>query len=335
MINGTELVKLINQSELAKSYCGIDKSWKNIIKLTYNSVHRLVGFDGDKPLIQANFYGGRKFKDSITTNMLLNMKREGVFEHLERRFGQPVDLSYLNSGIKKVVYSYHKAPQEFIATADFNPDANPESTSVDGYVSRENIDETFVNQRTGGGNQASDSNTYLYQHFRYSGTSGQNYYIRRIICLFDTSSLGSGVTITATDFKLYGIAAVSEGIDAESFDICSSNPANNTGLATGDYDYNDFGTTSFGNKTMATFNASGINTIALNASGIANISKTGISKFGTRDHRDLSNSAGTWGSFDRTHFNISSADNGSNEPTLTVTYSLPTGYANLLLLGVG
>jgi PKD repeat protein len=62
----------------------------------------------------------------------------------------------------------------------------------------------------------------------------------------------------------------------------------------------------------------GTTTFTLNATGLAAISKTSVTKLGIRDDYEVRNIGGSDGSF-----NISSAGSGSNRPALTITYTVP------------
>jgi len=71
-----QLVQLANESDLVKNYLDIPKEWKNITKITSNSVHKYIG-DG---LYKAKFVGNRKYKGFITTNQYIRLIEEGAFD---------------------------------------------------------------------------------------------------------------------------------------------------------------------------------------------------------------------------------------------------------------
>lgn len=79
----------------------------------------------------------------------------------------------------------------------------------------------------------------------------------------------------------------------------------------------------------------GYNNFTLDANGIANVSLTGISKFWTRLNWDTDNSfGGTWSSNKSSYYNSYLADQTgtSNDPKLTITYTLPIANNNFLLM---
>jgi hypothetical protein len=109
---------------------------------------------------------------------------------------------------------------------------------------------------------------------------------------FDTSALGSSVTITAADLKLYGYT------DASS---TSFNLTLQTGGATyphdplvaGDYNKANYSSSGGTFDTTAGFSNSAYNTLSLDATGLTWISKTGTTKFVLRSSRDIAGTAPT------------------------------------------
>jgi len=208
-----------------------------------------------------------------------------------------------------------------MAVTIFNPDANPETTSVDGTVDRGGVNETFGTIRGGAGTSSSDTVGSGSGVPRLSATTTTDQYslLTRGIYLFDTSSLGAGAIISAATFSLY-IDGASNAFSA-ALNVTSSAPASNTALVSGDYAVAGFGGTDFATDiTIASLTINQYTDWTLNATGIAAISLTGITKFACRFTHDIDNTAPTWSSgadaFITPHF----AD-GTNKPKLTVTYT--------------
>lgn len=212
------------------------------------------------------------------------------------------------------------------------PDPNPETTSVDGTVYRFGVDETFGTIRGGAGNGFNDSAVQdSVAAVRTSTTTDQFSRLLRGIYLFDTSSIPDGDTINSATISFYGQAAASN-IPLNATDrilhVVASTPASDTALANADY--GNLGTTSFGSfdpgASFANWSTTGYNDITLNASGLAAISKTGISKFGTRFECDRANSfTTTWSSDQPDSLDNYMADQAgtANDPKLVVTHSTP------------
>lgn len=203
------------------------------------------------------------------------------------------------------------------------PDAGTGSTTVDGYVERGVVGtEDWSTKRDAASGTNTDATSTGISVLILADNTTDNYdRIRRIIMTYDTSSLGSGATISAAQISLYGVFKLNTLSGQDSLDICESTPASNNDLVVGDY--NQLGTTSFGTLTYASMSTTAYNDITLNSSGEANISKTGISKFGGRVQADLTDTEPTWSSSDQILLAFLSADQTgtSQDPKLVITYT--------------
>ena len=209
------------------------------------------------------------------------------------------------------------------------PDPNPETTSVDGQAQRSLVDENLATIRAGAGTSAEDTFTSVVTvEFRCSATTNQFDTISRGFYLFDTSSLGSGVTISSAILSLMGLSGKFNNISGGTpeYDIGASSPASNTAIVASDYStvsYTNFST----GISFTNFASESYNDFTLNASGISNISLAGISKFSGLSGWDINNNFdGTWSSGVVMQINNYMADNAgtTKDPKLVITYS-PTG----------
>lgn len=213
----------------------------------------------------------------------------------------------------------------------YRPDANPETTTVDGRASEEQ-ESSWAAAQGGPGDSAIDDAVFLQVEVSRRGNG--NWDVRRSAFLFDTSDIGSGATISAADITLRTDNQGSQNADNDGNDfvaIVSSNPASNTAIVAGDFDaigdaidnpteMHDVGErldiTGTTNETDYTW--------TLNSTGIANIAKTGISKFGGREGHDILDDQPNLGAQDRDRMLFHSADeitsgDGSYSPELDVT----------------
>lgn len=209
------------------------------------------------------------------------------------------------------------------ATLTAYPDPDPEVATVDGYPSRDIGGQTWAGLRDGAGNAVDESSGSLSVAIR-SGTNPTWNRLRRVIALFDTSSLGSSATISAAVLSLYGDSKSDTAGWAPNLDIYTSSPASNTSLVAGDY--SQLGTTSQTGSPIsyASFTAGAYNDFTFNATGRSNISKTGISKFGARNgNYDAANSEPSYSASQQCILNTLSADTAgtTSDPKLVVTYS--------------
>lgn len=211
------------------------------------------------------------------------------------------------------------------------PDANVETSTVDGSISRDgdgsgtgtNWTTQYVGwDGTGGGGASSDSAATLgaaYAH-KYTGEFG----IGRGLMLFDTSSLTAGATISAAVLSLWPTLAAENADNVNHFvNIFSSAPASNTAIAATDFD--SVGSTKFAQD----YDITGMGTGAYKdwtfvAAGISAISKTGISKFGTRGGRDINDDNPEDNNVSAYNVTVSTADHTgtSQDPKLVVTYTI-------------
>lgn len=204
-------------------------------------------------------------------------------------------------------------PLMALTTSTFYPDPNVETTSVDGYFEITGAVWATIRGATASDSVDDSGSPGWFGSYFIAGS----YNIRRVMTLFDTSSIPDTDTVSSATLSVYCEAKASP--DGPSAYVVSSSPASNTGLVTGDYD--QFGTTSFASKAYSSFTTSAYNDFSLDANGIANITATGVSKFGLLDGRDFNNSAPTGNNY----IQMSMADNAgtSQDPKLVVIHAAP------------
>lgn len=173
-----------------------------------------------------------------------------------------------------------------LTTTTVYPDPSPESTTVDGEVGHGlttggTSDWTSLVNQTG--NDANDNATGFICGYIFSASTTNNWRrIYRGIALFNTSSISVSDTITSATLSVYGSSKSDGTSNVPDTSVFSSNPASNTAVVSGDFD--SLGTTSF--ATAIAWNdyvTSAYNNFTLNASGLSNITKGGVSKFGLRN----------------------------------------------------
>ena len=172
---------------------------------------------------------------------------------------------------------------------------------------------------------------------------GSNILIVRGFILFDTSAIGSGETISAATLSLdFSSADSSFANDGNDFvTITQSSPANDNTLATGDFDQagateaidsgdrEDISGISTGTYTPFPFNATGIGFIGKGTGG-----RTRLGQWEGHDYLDSDPGLGS-GQYILVRWKA--ADNGTQEPKLTVTHGevAVTPTPNLLTLNCG
>lgn len=217
-------------------------------------------------------------------------------------------------------------PLEVGASATYYPDADEESTSVDGGV--KHVDDaglTWAAIRGAAGTAASDSTVETNVRIYSDELTDKWRNLMRTIFLFDTSALPDGAVISAATLSLFGVTGWDNLSITPDINIYSSNPASNIALEAGDFD--SLGDTEFATAiTYAGWSTTGYNDFTLNASGRAAISKSGVSKFGSRNaNYDAANSAPNWSNYTDSLIRHYCAELGSGyKPKLVVTYSTVT-----------
>lgn len=211
------------------------------------------------------------------------------------------------------------------ATTTCMPDPNVEVSTVDGRII--NSDAVWSTARSAAaGTSANDSANIINVNAQEAG----NYFIYRSIVLFDCSAIPDTDVISAATITLTS-DTTRDGGEANSFVVIvgASNPASNTAVVADDFD--QVGTTTMSDSADLTSWTSGTQFVfTLNASGIANVSKTGISKFGIKtghDVNDVAPGAGVESGID-----IRSADYAgtSSDPLLTVTHAPASPFLPIL-----
>ena len=213
------------------------------------------------------------------------------------------------------------------ATLTAYPDADTESSTVDGYIGFQGLDpDDRINWSTAttdnGDNVTITRDSHALLNSTWFQRSGTWEDVLRSFMLFDTSSIGSNVV----DDAVYSFVSSQATATASelTFNIVASTPASNTALVAADYD--NVGTTSFGTIESDGVNTDGAtyNAITFNSSGEDHIATGGITKLAMRWEADRANaepSSGTNGA----GCTQQSADNGgtSTDPKLVVTHSAP------------
>ena len=228
-------------------------------------------------------------------------------------------------------------------TLTARPDADTESSTVDGMTGFQGLPDggvgrqTFANARGDDGSTypccTRDAQAYIGLGMGYRGGGGGGWEdFQRGFHLYDTSSIGSN-TVTAA-VNSWVCSQASTTLSELTWCIVSSSPASNTAIVAGDYD--SCGTTDFGNIEADALNTDGssYNAVTLNSDGRAAIDRAGITKFGWRHDGDRSNTepGGLPGSgAESATILLRSADESgtSIDPKLVVTHAVASDIDNV------
>jgi len=230
---------------------------------------------------------------------------------------------FLSGGrLPKLLRSFH------FDTTVFNPNASPETTSTDGFVTRAGVSETWATIRVGAGTAADHTTANPTTAFRVftAGVASNYQEFDRDITLFDTSTLGNVAVIYSAIYSIY-TNALNAGTYALKMRIVTSSPASNTTLVAADYSQLGTAAQVTADLAQASFASAGYNDFTLNLTGLGNINPIGITKFGTRDSNDADNvDPGYPGTNSDSRCGIFFAE-GANPPKLSITYKRGIDYA--------
>jgi len=247
--------------------------------------------------------------------------------------------SILTKHIKASFFSGVTYPVYTDTITAFYPDADTESTSVDGLVSTYGTTSDWNTAHDlSAGDYVYDNQTTLPLGYFRSNLSSNNFGLYRWFVLFDTSGIPDGDPIDSATLSFYAIGthSLSAGGSSEpsvkTSSIVQSSPASNTALVLGDFDQcgdvddPDEGIDS-GDRfdPAADFTTSQYNDIDLNSTGIGWIAKDGITKLGVRFTFDITDDD-PGANKHMVYMNCGSADQSgtSKDPKLTVTHG--TGF---------
>lgn len=283
-----------------------------IIHITHNSFIEYLGGDN----FQATFFSKRPI-EKLFQPIIDKIEIANEYKRIENQ--REAFLHYAD-----FYHKYNKYPQIFLNSSTFNPAAGANSP-VDGRLWNV-TNSSWANARASNGNTGDP--TEANSTIPFGEKVGGTWNIGRCVFLFDTSSLTSLVTITAAVFSTYAAGTalgkdLTEATYPANLTLVSSNPASNNNLVAADFQSANWGTTKYTDADFAisSYGASdGYKDMTLNATGLAAISKTGITKLGTRPSNDYSDStAPTARNYVLGYF----ADNGTNIPKLVVTFTPP------------
>jgi len=214
------------------------------------------------------------------------------------------------------------------------------STTVDGDVTEFDAGgDTWSTIRGGNGTDNDDTDDDVLMFYVQCYTSSNNYYsVKRGIFLYDTSSIDVGDNITDASLSCYYYSKIDQMGWSEEESTChvvTSNPADDDVLANGDF--NSLGTISFATFLYADFGSGYEVSSAFSEAGKAAISKTGITKLGTRCGADMSDdNPSNWGSAEQCDMRCYSSEytGTTRDSKLVVTHAPATAAMLNRVMGV-
>jgi len=235
-----------------------------------------------------------------------------------------VVLLILVSVVSVVPITLHTVPVLATTTDVFRPDAHVETSSVDGYVITAVSQVVWATIKIGNGTGVDDTSVDTQMFYIASGTTSLKFtQINRCIFLFNTAAIPDDATVTSVTLSIWGNGKDDSLNITPTVNVFASAPASSTVLASSDFQ--TISSTALATAiTYANWSTTGWNTFTFNSSGIALVSKTGVSKFATREGTyDAGSSTPAWSSSKSSYVNGRMADfaNTDYDPYLSVTYT--------------
>ena len=215
-----------------------------------------------------------------------------------------------------------------MSTLTVYPDPSTGATTCDGFTTSGYGATMLIahNTATGdGANPAHATNMYIRALKNASG-----FYLSRVGMGFDTSALTAGVTISSAVLSLFGTSFAYANGSSTSATIVGYAPTTDNTMVTSDF--GKFSYVSWASIALASLSQSAYNDFTLDANGIANINKTGITRIGCITEVDRA--VTTIGTADNL-FNFKPADTAgtSNDPKLVITYTSSSQVKDFIMSG--
>lgn len=306
----------------------IDQDFPRIVEISKRHVKGYLGFFNKRYHFVYDFRVGAKWANII---------RFKWFEF------QKLALDYYGLGfLKYPMFPVAAIKNLAYTTYTFYPDPDPETTSVDGSVGQDyglGSGQSWATLIAAAGTTANpsvdDINAFS---FRCDNTTNNWQKMYRSIFLFDTSSIPDTDTINSAVMSLYGDGLKADALGVTpNINIYGSTPATNTNLVAGDFA--QCGSVAYATAiAYGSYNVSAYNDFTFNATGIAAVSKTGVTKTSARNaNYDVAATDPGWASAADHYINCFAADKTGtvNDPKLVVVTSSATLAGFLTLLGVG
>lgn len=170
-------------------------------------------------------------------------------------------------------------------TSTFYPDPAVEVSSVDGYTALNTGGSTWAALHDNAGSFANDTGALTYlTNIQDMDVDGQFRIMMRGVTTFDTAGLDDTETISSATLSHFGSAKQNNLGNSLNLNIYTVTTASATAVVAGDYNIANWGSTAL-STTISYLNWSVVayNDFALNATGIAAVSKTGVTYLGTRN----------------------------------------------------
>lgn len=316
LLNGAEISPIPNEPTLLDVDPINENYHRNTLEWDYGICKRRLR------IIEGRIHGFWIFPTNPNGNVTIKYNQTGNFKLKLGQFKVNGDEEVVSQSLFDDPET--KYPLVISDSATYYPDAHEETSSVDGYTIASQLGQTWEQKRAADGVSVYDNTNDINALINCHSVQDEYGRLDRGFTLFDSSGLPDVCGITASTYSLYG-QSENHALGSPDINVYSSNPASNTEIVADDHD--TLGDTPYCDTAIgyASWTTSGYNDFILNATGIAAVSKTSITKFGVREAtHDVGGSEPTWSESAYMWIQAWSADKGNGyKPKLVVTYEPP------------
>lgn len=278
-------IEIISVSKIDKGIEVLARAWKDGEQFGFG--------DGSIDIERFRIFNPPIMVEDANGNYVLSSDHNGIF--VERKFREDLEEALLQT-LSHTIGLVGKTGTKIIpgsigrTTSTFYPSAGAVSP-VDGYAYRSNVaDVTWANARAAAGSSASATASILVMQSDHQ--IGENNIIYRSPCLFDTSAIPDTDAISSATFSVY-VTVVQDG-DSDSITVTPVTLGANDNVVASDYNIANWSDTEqVTSITMASLSTSAYNDMTVNATGLGNISKTGVTSWGLRSKHEVASTAPT------------------------------------------
>lgn len=216
------------------------------------------------------------------------------------------------------------------------PDPHTETTTVDGTIYSISSGQSWASAHDGSAGLGADDSSTTSNTLADQAADASGYRLRKAFFLFDTSSLGSGATISAAilSWAFDSLGGGGHNDTSQKHAVIQTQPASNTALVTADYTSGvvNLHSDTIGSDEVAvnvSESAGTYHDFTLTSTGRGWISKTGVTKLGIRrspDYEATTGHSNAPAGVTQSHreFRMAEYTGTGSDPKLVVTYTAST-----------
>src|SRR3990167_3374284 len=166
----SSLVTTFGNTNIGRDYLGIPNTKEKLDLLIPNGFQLRSGESKEEVERYSVFYS----RSVYSRKLLPALSYIDTVSSWINDFEEALKILFWNTGlVKGTIPSFVRSIH--LTTSIFNPDPNPETTSVDGYAGRDVAEETFSTLRSSAGNTSGDTNTEMNAGIIRCGTTTDLY----------------------------------------------------------------------------------------------------------------------------------------------------------------